>query len=181
MSRNLSPPPSSGVYDRIWYASSGVTAIQGHYLIAVGSKRLTLDQVQHQADAVRILTARYAKFAYVGVREAGTDVRPSADSRTAMTDLARRCAPDVSAAAIIYQGQGFAATIHRSFVTAVQIAAQISFPVKVCDTLQAAALWLEAKVPPEGSMGKEALLHSIMMVCRRAKETNEALDAANGS
>lgn len=175
MRPDLSPPPSSGVYDRIWYASSGVTAIRGHYLIAVGSKRLARDQVQHQEDAVRILTARHSRFAYIGIREAGTDVRPAPDARTAMTELARRCAPAVTAAAIIYEGQGFAATIHRSLVTAIQIAAQIRFPVKVCDSLQTAAPWLEARVPPEVALGEELLLCTLKMVCNRAKETHEAL------
>ncbi len=170
-------PPSSGGYDRIWYASSGVTAIRGHYLLTVGSKRLALDHVQQQAEAAEILSERYGRFAYVGVREAGTDVRPPPDVRAAMTEVGQRYAPRLVSGALVYEGKGFAATIHRSFATAIQIAARANFPLKVFDSMSAAAYWIEEQVPRGFAMGDEVLLYALRVVRRRAEES--ALEATS--
>jgi hypothetical protein len=158
----------------VWDSACGVTAVIGRHLLAVGWKRLELQQVEHQAAAARRLRDEYGGFAYVGLRRAGSEVRPESSARQAMIEVAREFSPHLLCAALIFEGRGFAATIHRSFITAIHLACGISFPHRVFRQASAAAGWLDEQLAGDATLGASALQRALGDLQARASHDDGA-------
>ena len=86
---------------------------------------------------------------FLTIIETKTDIRPPAAARHAIARVLRDYGGDIRAGAIVYEADGFKATIVRSVITAINLASSACFPNRIFSTTRHALDWLadELKEP----------------------------------
>lgn len=151
-----SPLPISGERVRSTYA----TGVAGPVAILLWRHAFTLPGVESVAAAVQDLKRKYRgqKLGFLTVIEPELEMHVTADVRTALTAFLESVDQDLAAAAVVYEAHGFQATIARSIVTAIDLAARSSFAHRVFADMHEALHWMAGKVGPsdatlEGMLG----------------------------
>jgi hypothetical protein len=109
------------------------------------------DQIMEQLER---RSARH--FGFITVVDAQADLRVPGPARTAVSRMIKRFEPSISAAAIVFEGDGFKATAVRSIVTAINLAARNKFPNRVFPLVAPAVRWVLESL--EGPKTQPAIL-----------------------
>lgn len=79
---------------------------------------------------------------FLTIIESKADIRAPAAARQAVAQILRDYGGDIRAAAIVYEADGFKATIVRSAITAINLASRSRFPNRVFSNTRQALDWL---------------------------------------
>ena len=82
------------------------------------------------------------RFGYLAVVQPNAGTQMPAQVRTDLSALLRSHEKKILGSAIAFEGRGFGAAIVRSVVSAIQLALQPPYPVKVTSDVLSAAQWL---------------------------------------
>lgn len=126
-----------------------VVATVGRCLIQITVDRTTATTVGLIRRALEDLSDRHATFGFLCLLEPSAQLVMSPDIREGVNAFARRYSERFTGAAIVYEVQGFQATVVRSIVTAVNLASRATHPTKVFDDLRAGTSWLSRLTPGE--------------------------------
>jgi hypothetical protein len=144
---------------------SGCTVLTaGNYLIHYANGPGTLESVRALVQACEELCSVHERVGYLSILGNSPDFRIANDVRIEIEAMVKRFASRYAAAAIVFAGQGFAATAARSVVTSVNIATQAQHPNRVFPDLDSALPWLKERFP-EGTPdagGLRALTQMLM-------------------
>jgi hypothetical protein len=138
-----------------------VIAVAGPYVIQILLQQ-TPTSVSVLTRALADLCTRHEKIGFVGIFEPEANLALSPDVREGVNALIRRYSPRFSAAAIVYEKQGFGATAMRSLVTAINVASRAKHPNRVFSDLREAVSWVCKLTAPEPTPA--GLVHIIQML-----------------
>jgi hypothetical protein len=140
--------------------STYATGVAGPVAILLWRHAFTLAGVESVAATAQDLKRKYRgqKLGFLTVIEPELEMHVAADVRKALTAFLKSVDQDLAAAAIVYEAHGFQATIARSIVTAIGLAARASFSHRVFADTNEALRWMAGKVAPrdatlEGALG----------------------------
>lgn len=141
--------------------SSFATGVAGPVAILLWRHAFTLSGVQSVAAATQELKRQYPrqKLGFLTVIEPELAMQVSPEVRKALTAFLESVDQDLAAAAIVYEAHGFQATIARSIVTAIGLAARASFAHRVFAEMDEALHWMAGKAAP-GDANLQATLGS---------------------
>ena len=124
-----------------------VVAVTGRCLVEVCVDRTTATTISLVRRALGDLAERYDTFGYLCLFEPGAPITLPADLREGVNAYVRRYSARFTGAAIVFESQGFQATVVRSRVTAVNVASRATHPTEVFDNLRAGCNWLSRLTP----------------------------------
>ncbi len=130
--------------------SSYATSVAGPVAILLWRHGFTLPGVQAVAAATQELKRQYRtqKLGFLTIIEPELAMHVSPEVRKALAAFLESVDQDLAAAAIVYEAHGFQATIARSIVTAIGLAARASFAHRVFADMDEALHWMVGKVAP---------------------------------
>jgi hypothetical protein len=140
--------------------STYATGAAGPVAILLWRHAFTLPGIESVAAAAQELKRKYRsqKLGFLTVIEPELEMHVTADVRKALAAFLESVDQDLAAAAIVYEAHGFQATIVRSIVTAIGLAARASFSHRVFADMNEALHWMAGRVAPddttlEGAIG----------------------------
>lgn len=129
-------------------------------MVAIGHRELSLDEVSALGRASETAAARYGKFGQLVVLD-GTTTSPTAEVREALADMVRSHGECISAVALVVEGTGFRARLHRGVVSVIQAASGVAHPSQVFDSVGPAAVWLGGHVPHQSAFNATVLRQAV--------------------
>jgi hypothetical protein len=125
---------------------------------SVGPTAVLVYHLDVEMAAISAISAVFARlrlqfpetgFGFLTLVKVDTNVRPPSHVRAAVATLLKQYNEDIRAAAIVYGGDGFQATIVRSVITAITLASGTRFPNRVFAEIKPAIAWLAQMQPLE--------------------------------
>jgi hypothetical protein len=146
----MKPGVLSNVSARIFHRSIGLT------LAAVGPVYVYIHRSTFAPENVEIMKRHESVFAHERKRPfpilsilevTGSYIVPlSKEARDAAVELTRATASHVSCCAVVFDREGFMASVIRSIVTTLQLLARPGYPLRVFATMPAALAWIESRL-----------------------------------
>jgi hypothetical protein len=154
--------PMSGERVRSTYS----TGVAGPVAILLWRHAFTLPGVESVAAAVQDLKRKYRgqKLGFLTVIEPELEMHVTPDVRRALTAFLGSVDQDLAAAAVVYEAHGFQATIARSIVTAIGLAARASFAHRVFADMNGSLRWMAGKVAPRDATLEAALATTVAKI-----------------
>lgn len=151
-------------YERVFSGREGAVAIDGACVLIVHLEAPTLPIVSAMGRAYAKAAALDQKIAHLCLIEHAAGLLPPGEARDAIGSLMQRFDKRLAAAALVYEAQGFKATVVRSVATGLAMASRITHPMRVFAELPAACSWVAERVMPSS----EARLFDIVSQLRAA-------------
>jgi hypothetical protein len=138
--------------DRSFETEGHVTFIVDRVVVLVWKKPPELPGVEHCGSLFRAMD----RFGYLVVVQPNAGTQMPGPVRTELSAMLRAHEKRIIGSAIAFEGKGFGAAIVRSVVSAIQLALQPPYPVKVTSDVLSAAQWLTDTMRMRGVAGIDA-------------------------
>jgi hypothetical protein len=110
-------------------------------IIAVWRAQPTHAAVGRLAARGQSVTERYPRHSAIHIVHNGTGI-PAAEARAAFVELMKGRGPKLACVAAVLLGHGFWASALQGAITGMHMLAPHSLPLRICDSIEAAADWL---------------------------------------
>jgi hypothetical protein len=164
----MSPLPMSAKRARVGYA----TAAAGPIAILYWRSEFSVAAVEAIAATLVSIKRHHRgrRLGFLTVIEPTLEVRVPPDVQKAVAAFLAEVDSELTAAAVVYEAHGFRATITRSVVTAINLAARASFANRVFSDLDEGLSWMTAKIAPHDLHLREKLNDAITRLQRPAAD-----------
>lgn len=127
--------------------SGWAAATCGNYVVTLITGRLDTRGARQLQELTATLCREHAKVGYLNLLAPTSSSMMERHVRRIIDETVRQHTDRYGAAAIVFEGQGFAATFVRSIVTAINLATKAQHPNRVFSDLEPALSWLQETFP----------------------------------
>lgn len=139
--------PEFGTTDIVDSESGWAIATPGNYIVAIVTGRMDIHGARQMIAVTERQCQEHAKVGYLSLLTKTSSSMMARDVRQTVDEMVQRYTSRYGAAAIVFEGEGFAATFVRSVVTAINLATRASHPNRVFSQVEPALMWLQDTFP----------------------------------